>query len=523
MKKTILLQFILLSFTYSCHQNSLMGRLEQIDSISTKKEDKKALEELEKIAPETIEDNACLAYYWLLKIRTDLRLNKKIESTQAIDVSINYYKKINDKSKLVRAYLSKAYIYNQSNDLAHTALCLKEAESFITDDENELPIAFRVYHNLAVVNNQIREKDIALKYSKLALKTAYKLNQQEEIAYSLMTMWTTYNKIGKKDSAKYYINKCIPLIANLPEDKQVTYFNNIGMFQIQEDINQAEHFLTKALNIKPNAYTYRGLARTYLLKGERDKAKAMWEKALQTDRLYLKAEVMQAMYDSQQEEGDYKNACETAMKLVALKDSISKKEKEEDIRGLQERFERKQELAAEKNRRDIYISITCFLLLIALALTTFLYFRNSKGRKELRKTKDNLERYQQQLKLLERENKGGSKTVQLLTEKINELQKKHNSLLQNGRERYEEIMDGGTTIKWSRNDFSDCIEYYRSIDGDFVAHMELDYRHLSPKYIFFAVLEHMGKSDEELQHVMAISQTTVRSIRSRINKQKGNI
>jgi UDP-N-acetyl-2-amino-2-deoxyglucuronate dehydrogenase len=82
---------------------------------------------------------------------------------------------------------------------------------------------------------------------------------------------------------------------------------------------------------------------------------------------------------------------------------------------------------------------------------------------------------------------------------------------------YEEILAGGTTLRWNRSDFADCVEYYRTIDAASVAHMETDYKRLSAKYIFFAIMEHLGKDDVELQHIMVISQNTVRSIRSRIH------
>ena len=92
--------------------------------------------------------------------------------------------------------------------------------------------------------------------------------------------------------------------------------------------------------------------------------------------------------------------------------------------------------------------------------------------------------------------------------------------LENGKERYEEIAAGGTTLKWNRDDFADCVEYYRTIDAPFVAHMECDYKKLSAKYIFFAIMQHIGKSDEELQTILVVSSSSVRSIRSRINSQK---
>ena len=57
-------------------------------------------------------------------------------------------------------------------------------------------------------------------------------------------------------------------------------------------------------------------------------------------------------------------------------------------------------------------------------------------------------------------------------------------------------------------------------DLPFVNEMETEYDHLSPKYIFFAVLEHEGKSDEDIQRIMGISESTLRSTRSRINSKR---
>lgn len=234
------------------------------------------------------------------------------------------------------------------------------------------------------------------------------------------------------------------------ENQQSSFYANIGNAYIESDIQKAEGYLNKSIKIEPNAFAYRSLARIYYKRGECERAKDLWAKALQTDNLYLKSEVM--------------------------------------------------------------------LLVIAYAL--YLYYRNQKSKIALKETRENLEKYRRQLKLAEAEGKGDSKEVERLTQKISELQMKQNALLQNGRECYEEIMAGGTTLKWSRNDFTDCIEYYRTIDAAFVAHMETDYDHLSSKYIFFALMEHLGKTDEELQHIMAIGQNTIRANRSRISKKK---
>ena len=77
-------------------------------------------------------------------------------------------------------------------------------------------------------------------------------------------------------------------------------------------------------------------------------------------------------------------------------------------------------------------------------------------------------------------------------------------------------------MRWSKDDFINYIEYYKLKDLPFVNEMETCYNRLSPKYIFFAVLEHEGHDEEGIQHIMGISENTLRSTRSRINSKKLN-
>ena len=335
-----------------------------------------------------------------------------------------------------------------------------------------------------------------------------------------MGMYVSYDNVNQQDSAIYYLNKCIPLVDSIPKNQRFGFYANIGNAYIPSDMEKATYYLTKSIDVKPNVFAYKGLARIYDLRGERENAREMWAKALQTDNKYLKVDVLRALFDSQREEGDYKTASETAMMIVALKDSIAEKEKKDDIRGLQEFYEQEQKAQEEQYRFSAVIAAVGSLLLLTLALLTVLLFRHAKRLRELRQTCKALEEYQLRLSQLKQEGKQDTKEVERLRKKIAELQAKQGTLLQNGRERYEEMMADGTTLKWSRNDFTDSVEYYRTIDPDFVMHMEQDYNHLSSKYVFFAILQHLGKSHEEIQHIMVISENTIRSYQSRIGTAK---
>lgn len=518
MKKAVFLIVLLTITLAGCKQSTnLMQQLTEIDSIANQKGDSMAYAMLEGIAPETINDEESLAYYWLLKTRIEIRLSKDIKDTVAINKSINYYLHHPNDAKLARAYGYKAHILKANNDLRGASICLKHAEQLVKNNSKELALAYMVYYSLEEINYKAKEHKLAIDYGKKALKAAYTLNNSNDIVYSLMGLYAAYDDTNMGDSAFYYLNKCIPLVENLQEKKRAAFYINIGNAFIDTDANKAEEYLNKSIAIKPNVFAFKGLARIYYKKGDRMQAKEMWQKALQTDNRHLKVDVLQAMYDSQKEEGDYKTASETAMKIAALKDSIAQKEKQDDIRGLQQKIDSDLQRGRERAKLSTLLFLAALILLIVTIIVIILYKRSKKERQELLTTKQQLEGYRYQLKILQKEGKTDTKEVERLTQKISELQARQGAQLQNGRERYEEITAGGTTVRWSRNDFNDCIEYCRTVDAAFITHMEQDYNHLSAKYILFAFMEHQGKTDEELQHIMAISQNTVRSYRSRIH------
>lgn len=505
---------------FSCHDNVVMRQLEDIDCIGISGKDELAMAKLDSIVPESIDDEGAQAYYWLLKMRTEIRLKKNISSTSSLDKAIQYYENNNNKSKLARAYGYKATILANNEDIQQAIILWKKAEQLVKDNDKELAWSNVIYSTLADINLESKEYEIASKYIHKALRSAYQLKQDHDIAHALMQMYICYNETENVDSASYYLEKFSHYVENVSDSEKPHYYNNIGLALIDKDLSEAENYLMKAYHIQANAYTYKGLAGVYDKKGEKEKAQQMWKMALTTDNLYLKSEVLRAMYDSQHSEGRYKESSETAMKIVEIQDSIAHKEKDEDVRGLQLKVELEHEARIKSEYLIMLLSFVGMLLSLSLALVFYLYGRIIKSKTKLLENQQILERYRAQLVVLQQEGKAGTKEVEHLSRKIAELQQKQNAQLQNGRERYEEIMAGGTTIRWTRNDFSDSIEHYRTIDSQFVTHMETDYNHLSAKYIFFAIMEQLGKTDEELQHIMAVSQNTIRSIRSRINSAK---
>ena len=94
-----------------------------------------------------------------------------------------------------------------------------------------------------------------------------------------------------------------------------------------------------------------------------------------------------------------------------------------------------------------------------------------------------------------------------------------------GKSLYESVADGScqSVAAWGAVEVRNFIDYYRLQHREFVDSLDTDYNNLSRNHKVFMVLLDMGKTDPEIQKLMGITQTTIRSIRFRIKaKRKGD-
>lgn len=146
-------------------------------------------------------------------------------------------------------------------------------------------------------------------------------------------------------------------------------------------------------------------------------------------------------------------------------------------------------------------------------------YRGMKAAKQLAETQAEMALYTQKAKELEASGEQNTKELVRLNRKISELQQRQAGILANGKRLYDALQSGATTVRWGKADFTDFIEYYKLKDLAYVNDLQTDYDRLSPKYMFFAILEHEGRTDEEIMHIMGIGESTMRSTRSRINSK----
>lgn len=99
------------------------------------------------------------------------------------------------------------------------------------------------------------------------------------------------------------------------------------------------------------------------------------------------------------------------------------------------------------------------------------------------------------------------------------LKDRHEQLFNAGEGLYERWKTGESVKDWKKDDFISLIDYYMSIDIDFVKSLNNDYEGLTPSEMFFLILEHEGESQDEIIATFGLSPTAYRLRKSRIRKK----
>lgn len=503
-----------------CLRNSMSEQLTQIDSLLVNDQVDSALTCLKNISPENLETEADSAYYYILMAESRYRLKGPDVSDSSTNYSINYYKNTSDHGKLARAYYYRGVNAYNSSDPKVGILLVKQAEEQAEKTDNLL-LKHKIYESLSYYNGNEFEEELSLFYSKKALHIAKLIEDKNRQAIALLYMASSYSSFGNKDSLAICVNECLPLADYLTEEQKAYLYTRMGDLYEKSDPEIAKKYLLKALEIKPLSYTYLTLSNLYISEDSLIKAHNIWEKALRiSGKSKVKTDILKAMRLQSINQKNYQQANALADSIILRQQNYYETKEQEKIAEIQAKYDKE---AAERDIKEQVMGWGLLLLVVVIILITWLGYKSLKGikaKKELAETKVQLEAYTRKAEELEKSDKTNTREIGELHKKINELHYRHTGILAKGKELYEDIAKSGTTVRWSKDDFINYLEYYKLKDLPFVNEMETCYNRLSPKYIFFTILEHEGRSDEEIMHIMGISESTLRSTRSRINSKR---
>lgn len=573
MRKKCLLQIVFIFFMSGCESQQNSSRLAEIDSLVSMAKYDSAYQEVLKMERDFDDDKEAQAHFYLLLTQTSLLTGHALTSDSLINIAISYYEKDGNNEKLSDAYYYKAQYLLQRKDYAQAIVLAKKGYNLahkIDNNGEQYKIAKLISHINCVSGNY----DLQLEYAKKSLSNAMKTKNDRWIAYAYNNMNAAYQYQGLIDSAVVYAEKAIPYLNSIDSEDLPYVLNSIGYTYITKDSQKAKTFFEKSISLKPMSSTLENLAYIYKKGGDDEKAYELWINALSCDDGIPVDKIIYHILQYNLSHGNFEGACEQLHHLVAIKDSLKMALADRSIRQIQQEYDEK--IVSDRHEKEMLKWTVAALVLTMMVVFLIGYIKykkykskiafkehqllindyiNEVGRlKEIENTansqidnlNDIIRDYEEQIdklnqvdnaskletnflkekieKLLEQINKlqAAHKDAELqitdLNQKINDLMDQESPKLAKGKLLYDQILQNGTTVKWTKDDYNCFIDFYKTTNFASYTKLIKEYSPKTAHNTFFLILYEMKKEDKEVRKIMGITQEAIRSTRFRIQK-----
>ena len=518
MKQTIIVLSVILFFL-SCDTGSISRKLSEVDSLVMMEEYDSAYRKVLSLDGASIKNDVDIAHLNLLKVQTGYLVNRPLPSADSlIDKVISFYHKSNNPEKLADAYYYKAVSCSMRKDFKQSIQFYKKAEVLANENEN-LHQQYKISEGISFVNRMNKKYDLQLKYAKKAYSLAKTLDRKNWVAYSCYSIQYAYLYLGYKDSAYIFLQE-IPLYIRYAKKSELpVLLTTLGYYLRDDHPEEAKQYLREALSYQELTSTYTYLAEVCYNEGKPEEAYQYWKKALALKDSYPKDNIIRNLIEYDLERGKTDSISDMVTQIFEIRDSIDAKLKDDTIKDLQTRFDH--ELALKEKDRVFVRGILIMTVIIFVLIGVFsaVYFR----RRHLAKIQmldyqmqinDNL----RQIEILQASGTDTKQEVERLNKLIEDIMQNKAPKLDRGRMLYDDIMNGNITmIDWNREHEQMFLDYYTATHYNTVKKMKSVRRveKLTPHKLFYLILVKLGKTDEQIQQMMSVSDSTLRGLKHR--------
>lgn len=447
------------------------------------------------------------AYYGLLRAQAMYLQGKNDASDTLIRQSVNYYEERGtEKDKLARACLYEGATLRVLDRKEEAVHFLKESEDLFLE-LGDYKNCYRVYNLLAAINSMANEYSLALDYARKNLEIAKRLNSTDWILNAYNQIAAAFHGFKERDSARHYINLCIPLIEKC-ENKGVkaTTYNNISYFNAETDPDLALDYAQKAMALKPKAVTLDNIAHAYAHKGDEAKADSLWKEALNMADMRVKVRIATSLLEHKRKVGDTRMAEALALKLMVWKDSLGIVEKKNRVDQAQAEYEFNKEL----QQKDLFTEkLAAAIGAIVLALIAFVLYGRHRKRRDAKK-------YSSEIKKLKQENEEKSHKAEEQTKYIRRLSEDRHESIDQGQRLFEALKGGETIVRWKDEDFESFFTYYFTKDSAFMTSINAEYVKLSNLMKLYLILVHEAWENKDIANTLGVKVASLRVIKKRV-------
>lgn len=289
---------------------------------------------------------------------------------------------IGDNLMLSRAYSMMAIIFNRQGN-SPQAMEYYLSALHIDEQQNDQQGIFSNLINMATIQAEQKEFQIALENIDRAYQLAKKLNAPDRIAACLTSKGNIYLQMKHPDALRCF-QEALQMTQAISVSQRIQLLVNIGSIYIeQEKFNEAEENLNEALDMAQKAeikFAYsdvlKMLGNLYFAQKEYARAIDYTNRALQLGNeikyLELKKDCYKLLADIYAVTGDYKEAYFNYTNFKQLNDSVFNEKNVRKIAFLESAYKHdkeKQKYEMEKTTQQLKIKNQHYLILFLIAVT----------------------------------------------------------------------------------------------------------------------------------------------------------
>ena len=514
--KKVLLCLVILTMFVGCGKQMASEKLAQADSLIAAEKNDSAYMLLSGIKESHLATDEDRAHYYLLMTRASILTGNTVPPDSCINYAISYYEQGKDYSNLADAYFYKGYLSLRKDSLPETMFLFKIAEKHAKLSEDLLQ-QYKIAEAISYINGIGGKYNLQIKYAFLSLKLASILKDKNRIAYSLGRISDSYLHLEMKDSADHYAKKIIPYIDDIRKEDLPYFLTIIGNAYKNTDTTKAKWYYKKALSYQELPSTTEGLADIYYEEGNQEEAYRLWKRALSICDMSSKDNIIYNILEYDILHGNTDNVLEKVNEIMDIKDSIQDKLENDTLKDLQLRFDHeveKHELDQKLNRSLWAIA---GLIALVMAIVIYVLFKRYQQRLLWTQTQIQIDNYTTQIRRYEESGADVKEIIEELQAKINAIMEDKSQKLNRGLKLYNDVNNNESMIRWSKEDYDMFIDYFDVINHPIVKKHRKEHEKLTPRTLTFLLLCSMGKSDEDIRQIMALSPEGLRSMRFRVN------
>ncbi len=288
----------------------------------------------------------------------------------------------------------------------------------------------------------------------------------------------------------------------------------------------------------------------YRKEGNTAKADSVREKAMAMADSHYKLMILTDMWNEKKAEGKHMEASELAERMTALRDTLAKLERTDNIREKQVTADMAASISEETTKHNNTLNIVIALaIIISIAMATISprqYKKKENAQNALAKAAKAIKELAQKytalaavLKSMETETQKSNAAAEELKKAYAELgrqltqeKSKHQKELLKATEQHiaalkectymfhHVFMENGSIVAWSSNEIARFLGYWRSINSEDYEMIMQKYTKLTEWNLIILILRYRNKTNNEICTIMGMNEHTLAQALYRLKKKE---